>query len=102
METFLTTDGRGVRQGLYAKSEKAVKARNQGARRILNDMLAIAPWLSESDRAALRAWCELEWLTRKVMLVLTQPDRPRRHAEMVRLNTGRSVPRRTPSAIGWG
>ncbi len=43
-------------------------------RRIMNHMHAIAPWLSDSDRAALRAWCELEWLTRRVMLVLTQPD----------------------------
>jgi hypothetical protein len=71
---MLTADGRGVRHGLYAKSERALKARNQGVRRILNHMLAIAPWLSDSDRAALRAWCELEWLTRRVMLVLTQPD----------------------------
>jgi hypothetical protein len=49
METSLTADGRGVRHGLYAKSEKSVKARNQGVRRILNHMLAIAPWLSDSD-----------------------------------------------------
>jgi hypothetical protein len=74
MNTPLTTDARGVRHGLYAKSERAIKARNQGVRRIMNHMLAIAPWLAETDRAALRAWCELEWLTRRVMLVLTQPD----------------------------
>jgi len=37
-------------------------------------MLSIAPWLADTDRVALRAWCELEWLTRRVMLVLTQPD----------------------------
>ncbi len=67
-------DGRGVRHGLYAKSEKSVRARNQGVRRIMNHMLGIAPWLADSDRAALRAWCELEWLTRRVMLVLPQPD----------------------------
>jgi hypothetical protein len=74
MEAPLTTDGRGIQHGLYAKSERAVKARNQGVRRIMNHMLAIAPWLADSDRAALRAWCELEWLTRRVKLVLTQPD----------------------------
>ena len=74
METPLTTDGRGIQHRLYAKSERAVKARNQGVRRIMKHMLTIAPWLSDTDRAALRAWCELEWLTRRVMLVLTQPD----------------------------
>jgi hypothetical protein len=55
---------------------EAPKTRNQGARRIMDHMLAIAPWLAETDRAALRAWCELEWLTRRVMLVLTEPDLP--------------------------
>jgi hypothetical protein len=74
MEAPLTTDGRGPQHGLYAKSERALKARNQGVRRILNHMVSIAPWLADTDRAALRAWCELEWLTRRVMLVLTQPD----------------------------
>jgi len=63
-----------IQHGLYAKSERAVKARNQGVRRIMNHMLAIAPWLADRDRAALRAWCELEWLTRGVMLVLSEPD----------------------------
>jgi hypothetical protein len=72
MGTSLAAGGRGVRHGLYAKSEKSVRARNQGMRRIMNHVLAIAPWLSDSDRQALRAWCESEWLTRRVMLVLTQ------------------------------
>ena len=74
MEAPLTTDRRGIQHRLYAKAERAVKTRNQGVRRIMNQMLAIAPWLADSDRAALRAWCELEWLTRRVMLVLTQPE----------------------------
>jgi hypothetical protein len=56
MVTPLTTDGRGIQHGLYAKSERAVKARNQGVRRIMNRMLAIAPWLADSDRAPLAAW----------------------------------------------
>jgi hypothetical protein len=73
-DTALLTDGRGVRHDLYAKSLKAVKTRNQAVRRIMHQMLAIAPWLADSDRAALRAWCELEWLTRRVMLVLSEPD----------------------------
>jgi hypothetical protein len=62
-----------IQHGIYAKSERAVKARNQGVRRIMNQMLAIAPWLSDSDRPALRAWSALEWLTRRVMLVLSGP-----------------------------
>ena len=63
-----------VQHGMYAKSERAVKARNQGVRRIMNHMLAIAHWLADTDRAALRAWSELELLCRRVMLVLAQPD----------------------------
>jgi hypothetical protein len=62
-----------IQHGIYAKSERAAKARNQGVRRIMNQMLAIAPWLSDSDRPALRAWSALEWLTRRVMLVLSDP-----------------------------
>lgn len=66
--------GAPIQHGMYATSERAVKARNQGVRRIMNQMCALAPWLADSDRPALRAWCELEWLTRRVMLVLSEPD----------------------------
>jgi hypothetical protein len=100
METSLTADGRGVRHGLYAQSEKALKACNQGVRRIMNHMLAIAPWLSESDRAALRAWCELEWLTRRVMLVLTQPDLDR--DAMLKWSAEYRAIRATQNTIGNG
>jgi hypothetical protein len=30
--------------------------------------------MADSDRAALRAWCELEWLIRRMMLILSQLD----------------------------
>jgi hypothetical protein len=50
----LKTDGRGIRHGPCATSATAVKTRNQGVRRILNHMLSIAPWLADTDRAALR------------------------------------------------
>jgi len=45
---------------LYAKSERALKAPNQGLRRIINHMLTIAPSFADADRAAPGAWCELE------------------------------------------
>jgi hypothetical protein len=45
---------------MYAKSERAVKARNRGVLRIMHQMLANAPWLADTDRTALRAWSELE------------------------------------------
>jgi hypothetical protein len=100
METPLTTDGRGIQHGLYAKSERAVKARNQSVRRIMNHMLAIAPWLAETDRAALRAWCELEWLTRRVMLVLTQPDLPQ--DQTLKWSAEYRALRQTQNTIGNG
>jgi hypothetical protein len=56
METPLATDGRGLQHGLYAKSERALKPRNQDVRRIMNHMVRIAAWLSGIDRAAHRAW----------------------------------------------
>jgi hypothetical protein len=40
----------------------------------MNHILTIASWLRDTDSAALRARCKLEWLTRRVMLVLAQPD----------------------------
>lgn len=45
-----------------------------GVRRIMNQMVAIAPWLADSDRAALRAWSELELLTRADDVGLSEPD----------------------------
>src|SRR5690348_3339703 len=44
-------------------------------RRIMNHMLQIAPWLSYSDRAALRAGCELEWLTQRVIQIAAEAGR---------------------------
>jgi hypothetical protein len=96
----LTTSGRGIQHGLYARSQRAVNARNQGVRRIMNHMLAIAPWLAESDRAALRAWCELEWLTRRVMLVLTQPELDR--DAMLKWSAEYRALRQTQNTIGNG
>lgn len=43
MEAPLTTDGRGVQHGLYAKSEKALKARNQGIGDVLNAPIGPTP-----------------------------------------------------------
>ena len=101
MEAPVTIDGRGIQHGPYARSERAVKARNQGVRRIMNHVLAIAPSLSDSDRAALRAWCELEWLTRRVMLVLTQPDLDRDATLKWSAEYRASGKRRTQLAAGW-
>ena len=100
MEAPVTIDGRGIEHGLYAKSERAVKARNQGVRRIMNHMLAIAPWLTDSDPAALRAWCELEWLTRRVMLVLTQLDVDR--DALLKWSAGYRTLRQMQNSIGNG
>jgi hypothetical protein len=54
MEAPLTSDARGIR-GLYAKSERAVEPRNQGVRRIMNQILTVAPWLTDSDRPAFKS-----------------------------------------------
>jgi hypothetical protein len=40
----------------------------------MNQMVAIAPWLADRDRAALRAWSELELLTRADDVGLSEPD----------------------------
>jgi hypothetical protein len=44
---------------LYSKSDKAVRARNQGIRRIMARVVATAPWLADIDRARRRVWCHL-------------------------------------------
>jgi hypothetical protein len=76
-----------------------MKARNQGVRRIMNQMLAIAPWLCDSDRPALRAWCELEWLTRR-MLVLSEPDLERE--KQLKCSVEDRAIRHTQNTIGNG
>src|SRR4051812_5179644 len=86
--------------GCTRSPRRLIKARNQGVRRIMNHMLGIAPWLSDSDRAALRAWCELEWLTRRVMLVLTQPDLDR--DAMLKWSAEYRALRATQNTIGNG
>ena len=59
-----------MKHGIYARSKGALETRARSIRRILRKMLVVAPWLTESDRPALRAWCELEFLAANVFAVL--------------------------------
>ncbi len=59
-----------MKHALYARSKTALETRARSIRRIVRKMLVVAPWLTESDRPALRAWCELEFLAANVFAVL--------------------------------
>jgi hypothetical protein len=51
-----------LKTGVYAKTSDALRLRNRRVRYLMRRAKQVMPWLSPSDEATLRAWCEMEFL----------------------------------------
>jgi hypothetical protein len=57
---------------LYIRAVQGVKQRDKRTSHLANRVMALCPWLGDSDRPALRVWCQFEWVAEQVFLELKQ------------------------------
>lgn len=58
------------RTGVYGRSRSILEARSRAVYQMTRRLIADMPWLERSDRNALRAWCEMEFLCASIWLRL--------------------------------
>lgn len=59
-----------VKTGVYAKSPSVLQARSRKVYQMVRRLIRECPWLEKSDRHALVAFCELEYLCAAIWLKL--------------------------------
>jgi hypothetical protein len=75
---------RYTRTGLYIRSSRGLKARDQRTTRLATRMFGVMPWLQPADQIAVRKLAQLEFLSERLFIelrargLLTESGEPRR------------------------